>query len=149
MIQDNRNFWKKIRPLFSDKNRSSTNNIIIVENDTIITDKKAVAETLNNYFVDSVANLHIEPFLQEEPQCSDSHDDINTIIRKYNNHPSVLKIKEHVKCDKKFVFNDVTTEKIERDIRNLDIKKAHIKNDIPTHLLVGTKDKVSTYISKM
>ena len=149
VLQDNRTFWKKIRPLFSEKNKTSSNNIIIVENDEITTDKNGVAEKLNSFFIDSVANLDIEPFLQEEPRNFDSHDDISKIIRKYSKHPSILKIKERVIFGQKFQFNDITTEKIKKDINGLDEKKAHIENDIPTKLLIETKDIVSKYISKI
>ena len=140
---------EKIKPLFSEKNKTSTNNIIIVENDTITTDKKGVAEKLNNFFVDSVANLDIESFLKEEPENSDPRDDIGKIIRKYSKHPSILKIKEHVQFDQRFQFSNVTTEKIKRDINELDIKKAHVENDIPTKLLVETGDIVAEYVSKI
>ena len=135
--------------MFAEKNKTSTNNIIIVENDTITTDKKQVAEKLNNFFIDSVANLEIDPFLEEEPRNLDSRDDIPTIIQKYRSHPSILKIKEHVKFDLRFAFNDVSEEKVLRDISDLNPKKAHIENDIPTNLLIETGDIVSEYVSKI
>ena len=131
------------------KNKASSSNIIIVENDTISTDNREVAEKLNTFFIDSVAYLDIEPFLQNELRTLDSNDDVHMIIRKYREHPSILRIKENVNFDQKFQFNDVTNEKIKKDITNLDEKKARIENDIPTNLLKETKDIVSNYISEM
>ena len=48
VIEDNRKFWKSIKPLFSDKNKTSLCNIVIVEDGIIISDNKEVAEKLNN-----------------------------------------------------------------------------------------------------
>ena len=56
IFEDNRKFWQKVRPFFSDKHKSSSRNITILENDIIISNNLDVAETLNNYFVDSVEN---------------------------------------------------------------------------------------------
>ena len=141
VLEDNRKFWQNIRPLFSEKNKTSTNNIIIVEDDKITNEKKEVAEKLNKFFIDSVANLDIEPFLREGFCSTDleSNQEIAEIVRKYKDHPSVLKIKEHVKFDQRFEFSNVTKEKIETDISLLDAKKAHMDNDIPTNLLVETR----------
>ena len=50
---------------------------------------------MNNYFVDAIENLNIEPFIQtvnEDNSCNS----IEYIVKKYNQHPSILKIK-HVK----------------------------------------------------
>ena len=149
VLEDNRKFWQKIRPLFSEKNKTSTDNIIIVENDIITNEKIEVAEKLNNFFVDSVADLDIELFLNEKIRSTDSNDEIVKIIGKYKDHPSVLKIKEHVKIDQRFEFSNVTTEKIEIDISLLDSKKARVEHDIPTNLLVETRYIVSEHISKM
>ena len=97
LVGDNRKFWHTIRPLFSEKNKSSTNNIVLVENNIITTNEKEVAEKLNNYFVDSVDNLFIEPFVQDEYGDVGSNDEINEIKAKFRYHPSVIRIKEYVK----------------------------------------------------
>ena len=55
--------------------------ITIIENDLVTTDIKEVAETLNNFFIESVKNLEIEPF-------SATMDD-SRIIYKYKSHPSI------------------------------------------------------------
>ena len=70
-------------------------NIVIVENNTVISDKKDVAEKLNNYFFEAVENLEIEHFASENDDSDaleHEHDVIDKIIRKYKTHPSILKI---------------------------------------------------------
>ena len=63
----------------------STNKIIIVENNSIFSDNEIVAEKLNNFFIDSVENLEIEPFLTETGRMlnSNAENEIDDIIQKY------------------------------------------------------------------
>ena len=85
-------------------------NIRLNENGKIISDKKEVAEILNNYFMDSVENLEVERYLPDI-LIDDNLDDIDKIVRQYQGHPSIVKIKENVKVDKKFEFEDISEEK--------------------------------------
>ena len=151
VFEDNRKFWSKIKPLFSEKYNTRTNKIIIVGNNNIFSDNEIVAEKLNNFFIDSVENLEIEPFLTETGRRLNSNveNEIEDIIQKYTSHPSILKIKEHVKPEYKFEFQDVTTDKIRKDIREINTKKAQIDSDIPTKLLVESRVIVSDYITKI
>ena len=57
-FEDNKLFWKKIQPLFSEKSKFR-GDITIVENGKVTSDKKEVAEILNNYFIEAVENLEI------------------------------------------------------------------------------------------
>ena len=122
-----------------------------MENNIIFSDNEIVAEKLNNFFMDSVENLGIEPFLTETGRMlnSNAENDIEDIILKYTSHPSILKIKEHIRPQYKFEFQDMTTNKIRKDIRNLNTRKAQIDSDIPAKLLVESGDIVSDYITKM
>ena len=61
IFDDNKKSWQKIKPLFSDKSNLKRN-ITLVENGLVISEKKEVAETLNNYFIEAVADLEIERF---------------------------------------------------------------------------------------
>ena len=47
IFADNKKFWQKVKPLFSEKSNLKRN-ITLVENDTVISDKTEVAEKLNN-----------------------------------------------------------------------------------------------------
>ena len=66
IFNDNNKFWKSIKPLFSEKHDNFNKNIIIVEDEVITTDKKEVAEKLNNYFIEAVEKLDIEPFVSQD-----------------------------------------------------------------------------------
>ena len=150
IFEDNRKFWKRIKPLFSDKVKLKTN-ITLVEDGKSITDNGEVAEILNSYFIEAVENLEIERFNPSEKivQSDDTDDVINSIIKKYESHPSILKIKENVKVENKFEFKDITEDDMYSKIRSLDPKKASIENDIPAKILIGTNDIISPYLSKI
>ena len=52
-------------------------------------------------------------------------------------------IKENIKDENKFSFQDTTKEDLQLQIKNLDTKKAMVENDIPTK----TNDIVSNHLS--
>ena len=151
VIEDNKKFWQHVKPLFSGKSKSKTN-ITIVDNENVVTEKGEVAEILNNYFIESVQNLDIETQYCEVEQenKSESIDDvIKKILDKYKSHPSILKIKENVKVEKTFKFDDTTGDEMYLKIKSLDPKKACMENDIPAKILIGTNDIASDYLSKI
>ena len=49
-LTNNRNFWKTVKPLFSNKIYASSKTTLL-ENEVLVTDDKEVAEILNKYFV--------------------------------------------------------------------------------------------------
>ena len=51
IFEDNKKFWKSVKPLFSNKQNALQNNIIIVEKDTITPEDSEVAAKLNNFFI--------------------------------------------------------------------------------------------------
>ena len=142
MFEDNKTFWRRIKPLFSEKNKMLPKDIIIVENNTVTSNNAEVAEKLNNFFIEAVEKLDIEPFT-----CGNKDEigsgTIEEIIKKYEAHPSILMIKENVKIENKFIFNDTTTENIQKEIPDLDTRKASMENDIPASILAQNNDLVS------
>ena len=50
-LNDNRKFWKIIKPLFSEKEMNS-NKMMIIEKDKLLSEERSITEVINNYFVD-------------------------------------------------------------------------------------------------
>ena len=124
VFEDSKKFWQNVKPLFSDKQDVKNRNIIIIENDTVISDKKELAEKFNNFFIEAVENLEIEHFASDnEENFIEDDDPITTIIKRYSSHPSILKIKENVKVENKFEFVEMTPNEIETEIRKLNKTK--------------------------
>ena len=120
-------------------------NNTIIENDLVTPDKREVAEKFNNFFIESVENLEIEPFsaTMYDSSCS---EDIEGIIYKYKPHPSIKKIKETLILENGFVFKDMTAYELEIEESKHNSNKDNMKNDTPTKMLIKSKDIVSKYI---
>ena len=144
IFYDNNKFWRSVKPLFSDKQKVLDRNIVIVESDNIFSDNKEVAEKLNNFFIDAVENLGIEPFRVDMGNVSS--DEIDEILKQYELHPSILKIKENVIIGEEFRFSDLVEQDMQNQILQLNSKKAGILNDIPAKVLQGSNDIVSNYL---
>ena len=138
-----RTISKNIQPLFSDKLNACEKVITLIEDDAVISDEKAVAEKLNNYFDDIMENLDIEPFIETTDCEINVIEDKNAI--KYKKHPSILKIKEHVTLTTNFYFSKPTSEFLSDHLE----RKPTVENDIPTKNLIDTKEIAIQYFSNI
>ena len=146
IFEDNKKFWKRVKPLFSDKQKTLPREIILVENEVTASDKNEVAEKLNNFFIEAVENLNIEPFLQDNTD-NILTENIGDIIEQYADHPSIIKIKENVGEGNNFSFQDMTPDNFQREILKLDVTKANLQGDIPSKMLIKTYDIISNHLS--
>ena len=58
-INDNKAFWKTVKPFLSSKGNIENKKIILVENEEIIRDGKKNADIMNDYFVSVTKSLDI------------------------------------------------------------------------------------------
>ena len=81
-------FWPTINPFLSSK-VNSQNNIILCENDCIISDAQEVAKVFNEYFAGIGDGIGFS-----DPIPDDYIDDevFSWYVSRYNNHPSVVAI---------------------------------------------------------
>ena len=99
-------------------------------------------------FVEALQHLEIEPYLSEA-EINACGGNIEEIIKLYERHPSILKINENVNVRDKFVFDDTTSQGINKQILDLDHKKASIENDIPIKILIRSNDIVSKHLAEI
>ena len=57
-VSDNKVFWEKVKPSFSDKGVNSSK-ITLVEKNSIIVDEKKIANIINNYFINITKTLNL------------------------------------------------------------------------------------------
>ena len=117
----------------------------MIEDETVISENSAVAEKLNNYFIDVIENLEIEHYNEimdnENKGSNNGRNEIETIITKYENHPSILKIKEHIKVtEKKPTPNDLVVHLI-----SLDPKKLQWKTTLRKRFLLIQKKLLTNF----
>ena len=97
-----------MKPFFSDKNTSSKH----------ISDMK-LAEIMNTFFATSATNLDIRGY-NIISILDPNQDTISNIVSMFTTHPSILKIKEMVKGNKKISFSDIDINSISDAIISLD-----------------------------
>ena len=146
VLSDSIQFWRNIKLLLSDKQCKAHKNIVLVETDEIITKDVEVAAKFNNFFINSIENLDIKSYI---PSIEDKNENLDDIMKQYENHPSVLKIKEHVGSVDKFKFTEITVENMNKEIGNLDPRKVSVKDDIPAKGVIKSKYIVSEHLANI
>ena len=134
-IQDNKTFWKHVKPLFSQKS-CVNNRITLIEDDEIISDSSKCAEIMNN--LDINRELHTG--------VSNSADPIISAIQKYKNHLSILTLDERMPIVT-FNLKPVSEKDIKYIILRVDSTKAFQKDDIPPTILKANEDICSIVLT--
>ena len=121
-LTDNKEFWKTIKPLFSNRTKS-TQKICLKEGDKIISDDTEVANVLNKHFINSVRSL------AETGGCSEMvlnhnsmEDPIENVVHRFKNHPSITAINRK-QFENSFEFSFVDSEVVMTEINKLDPNK--------------------------
>ena len=137
-VSDNKTFRKTAKPFLSDK-IVSKEQILLVENDEIISEDSKIVESLNSFFSNIIKNPEIPGYRPHNDSLFENgFNPILKVILKYRNHPSILPIGEVCK-DKSnkqplFLFSQATGDEILKVILSLDTTKACQDTDIPTKI---------------
>ena len=138
-LMDNKLFWKKIKPSFSDK-IVTRDRIPLTENVEVVKTELETAETLNNFFGNVIKNLMVPKYSEYDPSIDRVENRTIRAILKYRNHPSILAICERKKAQINFCFKEVSIEEIQKEILNLNNKKTSQNPDIPTKIIKENSD---------
>ena len=141
-ITENKFFWNTTKPLFSDKG-GGKDNITLVNGGKIISDDLELAKTFNNFFKNTVSSLDITENRFLLTDTCNGGNRVNEAIAKFDNHPSIVSIKENVKIDRRFSFSEISVDAIQIEIKRLDQKKPGTFMGIPTRQLKQAIDVVS------
>ena len=91
-ITDNKKFWKSVKPLFLYQ-VESTESLILVDRNEICYDDTKLSNIFNDFFSNAVKNLNIEETNVRVNESSNYADPKIHATKKYENHPSILKIR--------------------------------------------------------
>ena len=141
-VTDNKKFWKSVKPLFSEKVVSSEN-ITLVENNAICGNDGQVSEILNQFFSNAVMNLSIETNSENLNENVYELDPVKRAIKKYEHHPSILKIKDKFGNQDAFAFKHATYDDVVKEIISLNLPKASPKTSIPPKIIKDNCDLFS------
>ena len=139
LVTDNKKFWKTVKPFFSDKLQSKSK-IVLIEDETIISNDVEVAETMNEFFITATDSLGINENSNYENTTEGIIHPVDKAIHKFSNHPSILKIKDHYQNADSFNVQTVTPDAVDREVRNLNPKKATTHKNIPPKILKSNSD---------
>ena len=119
----------------------------MINNNKTISNNEELAETFNKDFSKLVESLDIDKTLASNIASSDIINPVFNAIKKYENHPSIKKIKQFMSGkDLKFTFIFETKKKILAEIHNLDNKKAGQESDILVKIIKDNIDIFSEFI---
>ena len=130
--ESSRPFWETCKPYFSNKHARRDSKIMLIENDKMLLINEEVGEVFNQYFGHITDSLDLFEFPDEK--ICEGLDDIDNIVSKFRNHPSIVKIKEQYKVKSNFSFRLATTEEIKAIIRDLPTNEA-AGGEIPVNIL--------------
>ena len=135
-IDNNKKFWRTFKPLLADKYDPGGGKIVLVENDTIISDDTIIANMFNEHFVNITRSLNLKDcggFSENSPGT----DFVEVVKDKFKHHPSILKIKTkmvNAGNNKVFEFSNITPQQVSDQIRVLRINKSS-RGDIPIKII--------------
>ena len=121
-------FWKFVNPFFSNKS-GAKDTAPLLEGDKLIQNEEEIANIFVEYFNHITDDLGITKW-KPNILCHS----INEIIRKYDNHPSILKIKQSVNQDSTFKFSHIFPWDTYQVIMGLNPSKG-TSGYIPTNIL--------------
>ena len=136
-IETNKSFWNFIKPFMTNKGMIASNDITLTEGKNVITDEYEISQTFNKHYINIVAiSCGNKPNkIGTKLGSLNDSDVIDRIIKSYQNHPSVLKIKNKFGSDlNSFDFQQITSE-VKKLLKEIDIKKAVGVDTIPPKLI--------------
>ena len=135
---DNKKFLNTVKPLLSNYNGGSKK-IILIEDDKIISNDEEVAKTLNLFFENSVKSLN----LTENNALLNYTNPVEIALKKLENQPSIVDIKNKVTVEAKFSFSKVKISNIKTEINNLDTNKAGTFSNVSAKQLQQVEDVIA------
>ena len=139
-ITDNKSFWKTVKPNFSDKMIKS-NNILLLDENKIVSKDNELVEIFNEYFGNIVKNLGIK----YNNDIRLDNDPVINAIKIHEGHASIRKIKDLSGENNIFCFDLVTFDEVWEEIDKLDTYKTSQHLDIPTKIIKQNVDIFTPY----
>ena len=113
----------------------------------LIADKKSIAKFFIDYFPSIIKHLHIERNEFNSKQVKLSNNLVLSAVNKFQNHPSILKIKSH-QFYSGFSFRPVNYEEALTELKNLDISKTSQLEEVPTKIVKEDLNIFATFLVK-
>ena len=136
-------------PVFSEKRKISNIVTLVDGNNTIVSDDPSISEELNTFFKNATKILNIRQNSYTTDESNEIEDQVNITIFKYKNHPSILLIKNKITLPELFVFTEASVSDIEKELSNLNTKKASTFKNITPKVLKASIESCSEALTKL
>ena len=147
-LTDNRKFWKIIKPVFSDTVKTCSS-INLYENGNLLSEESQVAEVLNEHFVNITDSLGIVENKDIIIPTIGIEDPVEVAIKKFESHPSILKIRRHITSSEKYEFRAVTEDETNTQLVKLNPEKGAPVCCIPAKILKDNSDIFSFHLTNL
>ena len=136
VLENNKTFF------FPDKGMSS-NKIMIIEKDKLLSEEESIAEVMNNYFVDVSKSLKLKDSSESnvDNTASNCGHSLNNVL--FEDHVSVKTITEENTDNGQFRFQPISTDELKKVIIGLDRNKSKLNGSIPANVLKDTCDTLN------
>ena len=112
-----------------------------------IRDEKILVEMLNNHYINIVEKSSgtASKSIGDPLDPKQDSDTVHKIIQHYQNHPSIIRIKNNVTTSKPFGFPEPIVKDINSIIKSLDPKKAIGPDGIPIKILRHASNTIDSH----
>ena len=144
-ITDNGSFWRTVLPLFT-QHSSKGEKINLIDDSKIVSSDEELCEPFNQFFSNVVPTLNI-PKPKSFPTGSDNLDPIMSVIKSFEKHSIVVKIKAKG-FDSTFHFRKSSCNKVGKFISNINIKKSCQQEESTTRITKLNKDLIAKFVAE-
>ena len=137
-------FLATTKPFISPRHYANID-IMLSENNSMITESESVAKIFNKYFKEIAEGIGFNDPIPE----NFAKDILLSMIKRYDDHHSIMAMKSFCTQGQSFDFIHVTPNDIKSCIVNLDGKKSTGYDGIPVKLLKVGTEPLSVTISKL
>ena len=137
----------------SNKGCHNNSNLNLLENGVIIRDELKIANTFNDVYVNIVQNISGKSIgnisIIDSSKPHDSDNEINSIIEKYKEHPSIELIKVNLPEPHTFAFEKASKDGISKRIKGLKSTTATGIDTIPPKLVKMAGDIIAEPLTNL
>ena len=131
-VVTNKNFWKAIKPILTNKGCLEESDIMLRDDEKMITDEKKLVQLFNDHYINIVErSCGFKPEKVEfDIGSSNKNEVLSSVLEKYRNHPSIVKILKNTNLQSSSISipssswgSKITTEEINTNLKSLNSKK--------------------------
>ena len=145
-LNTNKEFWNLVKPFLTNKGTFSNDFITIKDKDRFVDDEGKLVELFNNHYINIVEKTSGKPPENCFGNYENNADIVNAIIKKYENHPSILKINENFTPTSTFQLPRAEVSDINKLLKGINIKKATGPDTIPPKLGKLSADVIDSHL---